>query len=86
MVRVCKRERERERERKRWIGHNTQIFKMYTYTHTHTSMEARTHTHTHLIYPSSAPGVSEGVVEGATPRLSPGALNTSPKRSPVIAV
>ena len=60
-----------ERERERWIGHNTRI---------------HTHTHTHLIYPSSAPGVSEGVVEGATPRLSPGALNTSPKRSPVIAV
>lgn len=75
MVCVCKRERERERD-------GLAIIHVYT----HTSMEARTHTHTHLIYPSSAPGVSEGVVEGATPRLSPGALNTSPKRSPVIAV
>lgn len=75
MVCVCKRERERER----WIGHNTRI-------HTHKHGGTDTHTHTHLIYPSSAPGVSEGVVEGATPRLSPGALNTSPKRSPVIAV
>ena len=73
MVCVCKRERERD---------GLAIIHVYT----HTSMEARTHTHTHLIYPSSAPGVSEGVVEGATPRLSPGALNTSPKRSPVIAV
>lgn len=72
---VCARERERERD-------GLAIIHVYT----HTSMEARTHTHTHLIYPSSAPGVSEGVVEGATPRLSPGALNTSPKRSPVIAV
>jgi len=73
VVCVCKRERERD---------GLAIIHVYT----HTSMEARTHTHTHLIYPSSAPGVSEGVVEGATPRLSPGALNTSPKRSPVIAV
>ena len=72
---VSARERERERD-------GLAIIHVYT----HTSMEARTHTHTHLIYPSSAPGVSEGVVEGATPRLSPGALNTSPKRSPVIAV